>query len=63
MIEYVEGQIDKMAERILTSGQKLDDHAFGSLRFLVALRRVLSGNATAQDLGLMARPLTLFVRV
>jgi hypothetical protein len=53
MSEYIDAEIDSVAKGILEKGDKLDDHAYGKLTFLLALRRVYTGRGTPQDLGLM----------
>src|SRR5262245_20646822 len=54
MSDYdVESEINNACKQIIEKGHKLDDHAFGKLAFLLALRRVLTGKGTPEDLGLM----------
>ncbi|WP_122663103.1 hypothetical protein [Pseudomonas viridiflava] len=51
---FVEQQIN-LAELKLHTGKsaRLDDVAFGKLGFYLALRRVLDGTSTSEDLGLI----------
>lgn len=51
---FIEEQIN-LAEQKLHNGKsaRLDDVAFGKLGFYLALRRVLEGTSTAEDLGLI----------
>lgn len=54
IVTFVEEQI-KQAKQKLQAGKspRLDDVTYGKLGFYLALRRVLEGTSTAQDLGLM----------
>ncbi|WP_349972483.1 hypothetical protein [Pseudomonas caspiana] len=51
---FIEEQINQ-AEQKLHNGKsaRLDDVAFGKLGFYLALRRVLEGTSTPEDLGLI----------
>jgi len=51
--EFIEAQLNEQAQKIITRGERSDEMALGELTFYMALRRVLSGKATMQDLGLM----------
>jgi hypothetical protein len=51
---FVEEQV-KLAEQKLHTGKspRLDDVTYGKLGFYLALRRVLEGTSTSEDLGLI----------
>lgn len=51
--DYIETQLNEHAQKIVTRSQRSDEMALGELTFYMALRRVLGGEATMQDLGLM----------
>ena len=53
MNEFVESKVNHYAEAILKGSDKKDAHALGELTFYMAIRRVLKGEATIQDLGMM----------
>jgi len=48
---FVELQINKAAGKIIDSNDRLDEHAHGTLSYLLSLRRIANGKATAEDLG------------
>jgi hypothetical protein len=51
---HIEEQINRVGQKLHVSrSAKLDDLAFGQMGFYLALRRVLQGTSTAEDLGLM----------
>ncbi|HEX8595451.1 MAG TPA: hypothetical protein VF682_19580 [Pseudomonas sp.] len=51
---FVEEQIERAANKIATGkSAKLDDVGFGRMGFYLALRRVLMGTSSAEDLGLI----------
>ncbi len=53
-VASIEEQINLASQRIQNSkSAKFDDLAFGKLGFLLALRRVVNGTGSAEDLGLM----------
>ena len=49
----VEEKTNHYARKITEGGAKTDEHAFGELSFYLALRRVTTGKATMQDIGMM----------
>lgn len=49
---FIEENLNKFAQRIVTKGEQTDEMALGELTFYMALRRVTGGHATPQDLGL-----------
>lgn len=49
----VEEKLNQYADRITEGGMQVDEHALGELTFYMALRRAVSGKATAQDLGML----------
>lgn len=53
MYEFVEAKVNEYAEAIIKGSDKKDAHALGELTFYMAIRRVLKGEATIQDLGMM----------
>lgn len=53
LAKVVEEKINQYAKKIVSSGEKADEHALGELTFYMALRRILSERATAQDIGMM----------
>ena len=53
MEDFIEGKLNKYAERIIKRSDRSDEMALGELSFYMALRRVINGNATMEDLGLM----------
>lgn len=53
LLNFVEEKINHYANMIAGSKDKADELAIGELYFYVSLRRVLKGNGTTQDLGMM----------
>ncbi|MBM4247723.1 MAG: hypothetical protein FJ148_28700 [Deltaproteobacteria bacterium] len=53
MKDFVENKINAYAKKIIDGGERRDDHAMGELSFYMAFRRVLGGNATLQDVGMV----------
>lgn len=53
LIEFIEKKLNAYAESIRQGGAKIDELALGELTFYMALRRVLTGQPTPQDIGLM----------
>jgi hypothetical protein len=51
--QHIEQKLNQYAKSIQDSGAKLDELALGQTFFYMALRRVLTGRATPQDIGLM----------
>ena len=51
--EFIESRLNAYAEKIKTGSAKIDDHSIGEMTFFMALRRVLAGKGTPQDLGMM----------
>lgn len=49
----IEEKLNHYARKITEAGAKTDEHAFGELSFYLSLRRVMTGKATMQDVGLM----------
>ncbi|PHN32332.1 hypothetical protein [Pseudomonas sp. ICMP 561] len=51
---FVEEQIAQAEQKLYTGkSARLDDVAYGKLGFYLALRRVLEGTSTSEDLGLI----------
>jgi len=53
LTNFIEEKLNKYAQKVIESGAKADEHALGELTFYITLRRVISGNATMQDIGMM----------
>ena len=51
--DLVEEKLNHYAEKIVSGGSKSDDLAIGEIVFYAALRRVINGQATPQDIGTM----------
>jgi len=50
---FIEQKLNHYAKAIIDGSAKVDEHALGEMVFYMALRRVLSGKATIQDIGMM----------
>jgi hypothetical protein len=53
LAQFIEDKLNHYAETIVTGNQKMDEHALGELYFYMALRRVIDGKATFEDIGTM----------
>lgn len=51
--QLIETKLNGYVKRIAESGEQIDEYAFGEIYWYLALRRVLVGKGTPQDLGLM----------
>ncbi len=51
--QFVEDKINHYAQMIANHKDKADELAMGQLSFYMAFRRVLKGEASTQDLGMM----------
>ena len=51
--QFIEDKLNQYAKTIIERGTKSDEHALGEMVFYMALRRVISGKATPQDIGMM----------
>lgn len=51
--QFIENKLNSYAEKIIKGSSKVDELALGEMTFYMALRRVIAGKATPQDLGLM----------
>lgn len=51
--DLIEDKLNNYAAKILSGSAKTDELALGELNFYAALRRVVNGQGTMQDLGLM----------
>lgn len=51
--QFVETKLNQYAERVVGHSEQVDDYAFGEISWYLALRRVLAGKGTPQDLGMM----------
>jgi hypothetical protein len=50
---FIDDRMNQYATAITKGGAKADEHAIGELTFYAALRRVVGGKGTPQDLGMM----------
>ena len=50
---FIEQKLNRYAKAIIDGSAKIDEHALGEMFFYMALRRVLTGKATYQDIGMM----------
>lgn len=50
---FIESKLNHYAKAIAEGSAKVDEHALGEMVFYMSLRRVLSGKATIQDIGMM----------
>jgi hypothetical protein len=46
-------QLTNLAERMQSGGSDIDDFAVGSMSFYAALRRVISGEGSPHDVGIV----------
>lgn len=53
LVQFIEDKLNGYAEKITRGSARVDEHAFGEMTFFMALRRVLAGKGTPQDLGMM----------
>ena len=53
MEQFIEDKINHYAQSIINDTAKKDAHSFGELSFYMAIRRVITGAATREDLGMM----------
>jgi hypothetical protein len=53
LTNFIETKLNEYAQKIVQGSQKSDELAFGQISFYLSLRRVLSGKATPQDIGLV----------
>ncbi|NEO09076.1 hypothetical protein [Moorena sp. SIO3I8] len=51
--DLIEEKLNSYAQKIVSGGSKTDEIAVGEITFYVALRRVVNGKGTLQDLGMM----------
>ncbi len=51
--QQIEDKLNYYAEAIIKGHEKIDEHALGEMTFYMALRRILNGTYTYQDVGLM----------
>ena len=51
--QHIEDKLNYYAEAIIKGHEKIDEHALGEMTFYMALRRILNGTFTYQDVGLM----------
>ncbi|MFH1052285.1 MAG: hypothetical protein V1779_15300 [bacterium] len=50
---HIEDKLNYYAEAIIKGHEKIDEHALGEMTFYMALRRILNGTYTYEDVGLM----------
>ncbi|ACK72774.1 conserved hypothetical protein [Gloeothece citriformis PCC 7424] len=53
LINFIETKLNQYAQKIVSSGDKSDELAFGQISVYLSLRRVLKGQGTMQDLGMI----------
>ena len=53
LTNFIEEKLSEYGQEIVEGGSKTDEHALGELTFYMTLRRVISGNATKQDIGMV----------
>ena len=53
MDQFIEDKLNTYADKIKKGSAKVDELALGEMTFYMALRRVISGKATSQDIGLV----------
>ncbi|NET85923.1 MAG: hypothetical protein F6J94_29760 [Moorea sp. SIO1F2] len=51
--DLIEEKLNSYAQKIVSGGSKTDEIAVGEITFYIALRRVVNGKGTLQDLGMM----------
>ncbi|EGJ35594.1 MULTISPECIES: hypothetical protein [Moorena] len=51
--DLIEEKLNYYAQKIVSGGSKTDEMAVGEITFYVALRRVVNGKGTLQDVGMM----------
>ncbi len=51
MLDFVEKKICYYSNAIIEGTDKIDELAYGELKFYITLRRVLNGRATHEDKG------------
>ncbi|ELS04478.1 hypothetical protein Xen7305DRAFT_00042120 [Xenococcus sp. PCC 7305] len=51
--KFIEDKLNQYAKTIIDKSTKSDEHALGELTFYMSLRRVTTGKATPQDIGMM----------
>ncbi|NEQ10620.1 MAG: hypothetical protein F6K37_33290 [Moorea sp. SIO4E2] len=51
--DLIEEKLNYYAQKIVSGGSKTDEMAVGEITFYVALRRVVNGKGTRQDVGMM----------
>ncbi len=53
LVPFIEKKLDQYAANVIKGQDAQDEHALGELIFYMALRRVVTKNATMQDIGMM----------
>lgn len=53
LVNYIEEKINDHAESIIKSGTNIGEFAKGKVEFYIALRKVITKDATPKDIGLM----------
>ncbi len=51
--QFIEEKLNAYAEKIKSGSARTDEHALGEMVFYMALRRVIAGKGTPEDLGMM----------
>lgn len=53
LLEFIEMKLNEYAKSVQEGGARIDELALGQMTFYMALRRILTGRATPQDIGMM----------
>ena len=53
MSDFIEEKLNYYADAIINGHDKIDEHAFGEMKFYMTLRRVINNKATLEDVGMM----------
>lgn len=53
MKDFIEKKINQYSNSIIEANNKIDEFAFGELKFYMSLRRMYEGTATIEDKGFM----------
>jgi len=50
---FIEENINSYAQQMIEGGKETDEHALGEITFYLAMRRLIMGQATQTDLGML----------
>ena len=51
--QLIEDKLNYYADAIIKGHDKIDEHAFGEMKFYMALRRIINNKSTFEDIGMM----------